>query len=81
MITEDGTRIIRYQFRRGGVVHLTWVIDYHFDNDPDRTCHVTNPYETICGKNIPIGSGGWGYGPKKCTDCFSQAAPAERIHR
>jgi hypothetical protein len=66
------SRLIRYQFRRTGLVHLTTCLDddasgYHLTVGP-----------TLCGKTVHIGQGGWGYG-KPCPTCWSQGAPAEKV--
>jgi hypothetical protein len=67
--TMPTARVIKHQFRRGGVIHLALVHDSVFDGQDGMTLHVTHPYETFCGKNIPIGTGGWGYGGRKCETC------------
>lgn len=61
-------RTIRFQFRKSGLVHRTDV----FDSELGGTLHVSLPYVTHCGLNIPGGRGGWGYGPKKCPRCFPE---------
>ena len=70
------SRVIRHQFRRGGLVHLAVVTEF-FRADGS-SYHVTFP-PTMCGKSFPVGSGGWGHGLKRCRECWSVAAPAERI--
>jgi hypothetical protein len=74
---DDGTRVIRYQYRQTGLVHLTTVQDYHWSDDGN--CGAIQHHETFCGKYIPIGTGGWGHGTKKCEGCWSVGAPAEKL--
>lgn len=68
-------RVIRYQYRRNGLVHLAKVHDYMFTGDD--TCRVTPPYVTLCGKPIRIGAGGWGFGPRLCDACARINDPEE----
>jgi hypothetical protein len=69
-VTENrGIRNIRFQFRRQGRIHAApcyEVIPY----TPGESLYTLVSGETYCGKNIPIGTGGWGYGGKFCPTCL-----------
>ena len=65
------SRLTRHQFRRNGLNHLVTC----YDGEP--SYHLVHG-QTLCGKTVHPGSGGWGYGPRDCPGCFSQGAPAER---
>lgn len=72
------SRLIRFQFRQGGIVHLA-------------TCHDGDNYHvvsgtTLCEKRVSPGQGGWGHShttgyafPKKCKKCWGSGQPAEHI--
>jgi len=72
------SRVLRHQFRPTGLVHLAVV---HETDALERpwTHYAVVSGTTLCGKNIDIGSGGWGYGPKACPKCDSLGAVAERL--
>lgn len=68
------SRLIRFQYRPSGVVHLATchedILDYRVISGT-----------TLCDKVVHPGQGGWGHGPKLCPKCFNNGAPAERMWR
>lgn len=68
------SRLIRWQYRRGGLIHLVTC----YDHEP--SYHVVHG-PTLCGRTTHPGQGGWGYDGKQCGTCWTLGSPAERIPR